>query len=73
MKGVFCLIKCSPENMPYVPESRSAFPEHTPLGMSYVPFQSWDTVYDENTAFPRGTIFPLLDFPFCGEEVHDND
>lgn len=42
------------------------FPSETPLGMAYVPFQSWEEPYDVETAFPIGTIFPVLDFPFRG-------
>lgn len=56
---------------PFIPDRTSEFPENTPLGMAYVPFQSWNSTYDENTAFKQGTIFPQLDFPFCGEEDCD--
>ncbi len=52
---------------------KSEFPEYMPLGMAYVPFQHWDSTYDENTAFCQGTVFPQLDFPFCGEEASDNE
>lgn len=59
-------------DMPYIPDEFSRFPENTPLGMAYVPFQSWGSVYDDKTAFCQGTVFPELDFPFCGEEVCDH-
>ena len=42
----------------------SAFPEQTPLGMAYVPFQQWGTLYDSREGFHKGTLFPDLDFPF---------
>lgn len=48
------------------------FPENTPLAMAYVPFQEWETPYDDNVAFNRGTVFPALDLPFIGEEVIPN-
>lgn len=44
----------------------SPFPEKTPPGMAYVPFQQWEEPYDADTAFPIGTIFPALDFPYRG-------
>ncbi len=44
----------------------SPFPAKTPPGMAYVPFQQWEEPYDTDTAFPIGTIFPALDFPYRG-------
>lgn len=41
--------------------------------MLYVPIQAWETPYDEQTAFTRGTIFPSLDKPFTGEGVLRRD
>ena len=38
-------------------------------GMAYVPYQSWEKVYDPTVALERGTIFPGLDKPFIGEEA----
>lgn len=49
-----------------VPKGR--FPEDTPLAMAYVPYQSWEETYAENTALAKGTIFPSLDLPFLGRE-----
>lgn len=40
--------------------------DQLPLTMSYVPMQQWNQVYDLQTAFQRGTIFPELDKPFFG-------
>lgn len=47
----------------------SPFPAETPIGMAYVPFQQWETPYDERMAISRGTVFPSLDLPFIGEEA----
>lgn len=44
--------------------TRSRFPEDTPVGMAYVPFQQWSEPYDEATAFSAGTIFLELNLPF---------
>lgn len=49
-----------------------AFPEQTPLAMSYVPYQVWETPYDDDAALQRGTIFRSLDKPFIGEEAVKN-
>ena len=48
-----------------------SIPSQTPLGMAYVPFQSWGEVYDADRALPIGTIFQELDYPFLGRSVHD--
>lgn len=37
-----------------------------PLAMAYVPWQNMDKLYDCDTGFIRGTIFPELDKPFEG-------
>jgi len=36
------------------------------LGICSVPMQEWEPLYDEDTAFSAGTIFPCLDKPFLG-------
>ena len=36
------------------------------LGICSVPMQEWEQVYDEDTAFSAGTIFPCLNKPFLG-------
>jgi hypothetical protein len=43
---------------------RSEFPEYTPIGMAYVPFQTWSDVYDADEAFKNGTLFPDLNLKF---------
>lgn len=35
-----------------------------PVGMGYVPMQSWQTPYPMERGFMRGTIFSELDYPF---------
>lgn len=44
-------------------------PIELPLAMSYVPWQTWGTLYDERMALERGTVFPELDLPFCGRRI----
>ena len=36
------------------------------LGICFVPVQGWEQLYDEDTAFSAGTVFPCLDKPFLG-------
>ena len=42
----------------------SRFPQNASLAMAYVPFQEWGDVYSDDEAFPIGTLFPDLNFPF---------
>lgn len=53
-------------------QPKTAFPADTPVGMAYVPYQMWETPYDDVVGFVRGTIFPSLDKPFIGEEAVSN-
>lgn len=34
------------------------------VAMAYVPWQRWSTVYEPDTAFMQGTLFPDLDKPW---------
>lgn len=43
------------------------FPSETPLAMAYVPYQTFEKVYESDTALCRGTLFPELDFPLESE------
>ena len=36
------------------------------IGICYVPMQQWEQIYDEDTAFSVGTLFPALNLPFLG-------
>ncbi|MBQ8606526.1 MAG: spore coat associated protein CotJA [Clostridia bacterium] len=37
-----------------------------PIGMAYVPWQSFRDLYEKDKAIMRGTIFAELDKPFKG-------
>ncbi len=37
-----------------------------PLAMAYVPWQTWQNLYNAEKGFCRGTIFEELDKPFKG-------
>jgi len=52
------------------PTPEGIFPDVTPPGMAYVPYQIWDDDnYDPETGFQQGTLFPVLDLPFrCGRK-----
>lgn len=39
--------------------------ESYPIGMGYIPWQSWNCTYDAHRGLMSGTIFPELDKPFC--------
>ena len=41
--------------------------DELPLTMSYVPMQKIGTLYSEQEALCRGTLFPELDKPFYGK------
>lgn len=51
-----------PVRMPE-PELPVKCPEK-PLGMAYVPLQTWQDLYDPEYGFPIGTIFQQLDYPW---------
>ena len=36
------------------------------VAMCFVPMQEWEPIYDEDTAYSAGTIFPCLNKPFLG-------
>ena len=39
------------------------------LAMAYVPWQKWETMYNEEEALKAGTAFPSLDLPFYGKGI----
>ena len=47
----------------YISDERNRFEI---IGICYVPMQKWEQVYDEDTAFSAGTLFPALNLPFLG-------
>jgi len=52
-----------PVNATYKTENRK---ECGVIGICYVPMQEWEQIYDEDTAFSVGTLFPALNLPFLG-------
>lgn len=50
---------------PMIPND-SIDPRLLSLAMGFVPRQIWETPFDNETAFARGTIFPALDKPWMG-------
>lgn len=62
----------TPKSCANCPQPEGRFPDETPVGMFYVPMQSWGKVYDPDAALCRGTLFPDLDKPFIGEEAVRN-
>jgi len=44
--------------------------EELPLGMAYVPWQSYGTMYPLQQGWRRGTMFPSLDFDFMGRRCN---
>ena len=54
------------ETLESIMPDEGMFPKNISLAMSYVPNQPFDNLYDEHTAFSRGTLFKSLDFPFVG-------
>ncbi len=48
------------------PQPEQVFPDVTPPGMAYVPYQLWnDDIYNAQTGIQQGTMFPVLDLPFA--------
>ena len=43
--------------------------EDAALGMGYIPWQTWENVYDIHKGHQAGTIFPCLDKPFMGRSM----
>lgn len=38
-----------------------------PIGMAYIPWQSFRDLYDPHMGLDRGTLFKELDYPFMGK------
>lgn len=45
------------------------FPNDTVVAMAYIPFQLDKTSYSAEKALCEGTLFPVLNKPFCGRSV----
>ncbi len=46
-------------------DSLTPLPESPQPAMAYVPFQTDKEMYDECEALSRGSLFKVLDKPFC--------
>ena len=44
--------------------SAGAFEQQFPIGMGYIPWQTWCQTYPQDQALMQGTIFPELDLQF---------
>ena len=53
----------NPNDMPYKFDDSN---QSEPIGICYVPMQKWEKIYDEDTAYSVGTLFPSLNLPFLG-------
>ena len=51
----------------HINTGKTTFPEQMPIGMSYVPWQKWQAVYEAEKALHYGTIFQELYKPFLGK------
>lgn len=48
----------------------NALLEEQPLGMAYVPWQTFGEMYPMRQGLNRGTMFPCLDFDFMGRRCN---
>lgn len=50
-------------------EDPAPLPANPVPAMAYVPFQQWSsTLHSAERALASGTLFPVLDKPFCGKK-----
>ena len=49
------------------PQKKNFDSSRYPVGMCYVPWQTFQPVYPLDKAFCAGTLFPSLDKPFLGK------
>ena len=54
------------EGASYSRSDPEPFPKDPVVGMAYVPFQQFGTVYQPEMGFDNGTAFPDLNKPFYG-------
>lgn len=50
-------------------EKRESCIDKFPIAMAYVPWQSWNQIYEFDKALHSGTLFPELDKPFIGRRA----
>ena len=60
---------CDSGSMPCPVMNTMFDPKIFPVGMTYVPMQSWGPLYDHRKALAQGTLFPELDKPFIGRRA----
>ena len=60
---------CPCQPVPY-PTQTAEDCENMVVAMAYVPWQQWHTVYEADTAFMQGTLFPELDKPWLAGGVN---
>ena len=55
-----------PVSAPVMPEAAEpcGCPEGFSVGMGYVPWQTWQSIYEPEQALKTGTIFQELDYPW---------
>lgn len=51
-----------------VQDGLGTFPAKVSLAMAYVPYQTFDALYDDADALSHGTLFRSLDLPFYGSK-----
>ena len=55
---------------PSIPHANKSWGlESHPLAMVYAPLQAFRSLYDQETALQKGTLFTELDLPFMGQTV----
>lgn len=65
-----CSCQCPSAASGMKPSRGSDFMENRgefPIGMSYVPWQSWENLYSPEKGLCEGTIFADLNQVFCGK------
>lgn len=62
-------IKSDMETLSSANDMRNDNMQNMALAMAYVPIQQWETPFEAEVGFTRGTLFPSLDKPYTGEAV----
>ena len=53
----------------YCPYEQAETIDRFPIGMAYVPWQTFQNIYDPERALDAGTMFVELDKPFYGRRA----
>lgn len=62
--------KTMPDDMCYMRDNDSCGCGQYPIGMGYVPWQSFKDIYDMERGLNAGTIFAELEKPFLGRRAY---